>query len=139
MLFCLFIILILVGFALVVLSSYLYHNTRWYDGEVLDIIGWVVVVLMIIAIAVSGFIILVQYTMADAQVALNQQIYESLTYQLENDLYENDNDLGKKQLYDEIQKWNKDLAYYQSIQDDFWLGIYYPNVFDQFKFIEYKT
>jgi len=28
------------------------------------------------------------------------------------------------------------LAYRKTIQRDFWVGIYYPNVYDQFEFIE---
>ena len=38
-----------------------------------------------------------------------------------------------------IREWNEDLAYYQNAQDNFWFGIYYPNVFDQFEFIELKS
>ena len=36
----------------------------------------------------------------------------------------------------DIQDWNEDLAKYREIQDDFWIGIYIPNVYDQFEFIE---
>ena len=62
-----------------------------------------------------------------------------LVYQYENDVFSDDDDVvGKKELYNQIQDWNKDLAYYQSVQDDFWTGIFYPNVFDQFEYIEYK-
>ena len=48
----------------------------------------------------------------------------------------NDNDVGKKELVSEIQYWNSDLAYRKTIQRDFWVGIYYPNVYDQFEFIK---
>ena len=51
---------------------------------------------------------------------------------------EDDDVVGKKELYNQIQDWNTDLAYYQNIQDNFWIGIYYPNIFDEFEFIEYK-
>ena len=91
-----------------------------------------------ICIVISGFILIDSYGNVEAMIAKNNQTYESLTYQLENNLYDNDNDLGKKELYNQITEWNEDLACYQNIQDNFWFGIYYPNVFDQFKFIEYK-
>lgn len=64
--------------------------------------------------------------------------YEMLVYQYENDIYDNDNDLGKRELMEDIQKWNEDLAYRRKSQDDFWVGIFYPNVHDQFEFIELK-
>lgn len=71
----------------------------------------------------------------DASVAKWETQYESLTYQLENNLYDNDNDIGKKELMDEIREWNGDLAYHKKIQRNFWVGIYYPNVYDNLEFI----
>ncbi len=78
------------------------------------------------------------HTNVDAYVAENQMRYEMLVYQYENDIYDNDNDLGKRDLMEDIQEWNEDLAYYREAQDDFWVGIFHPNVYDQFEFIELK-
>ena len=77
----------------------------------------------------------VSHFSANAEVAKNQQRYESLVYQAENNLYDNDNDLGKKELVNQIQKWNEDLAHHKEIQDNFWVGFMYPNIYDQFEFI----
>lgn len=82
--------------------------------------------------------IIVKNTNVDAYVAENQMRYEMLVYQYENDIYDNDNDLGKRDLMEDIQEWNEDLAYYREAQDDFWVGIFHPNVYDQFEFIELK-
>lgn len=83
-------------------------------------------------------VIIVNNTNVDAYVAENQMRYEMLVYQYENDIYDNDNDLGKRDLMEDIQKWNEDLAYRRKAQDDFWVGIFYPNIHDQFEFIELK-
>ena len=83
-------------------------------------------------------VIVVKNTNVDAYVAENQMRYEMLVYQYENDIYDNDNDLGKRDLMEDIQEWNEDLAYYRKAQDDFWVGIFHPNVYDQFEFIELK-
>lgn len=137
MLFWLFIISLVVGIACVVLGNWMYDNTR-YDTDWLTTTGVVIAVVAALAIVISGISMACSYSDAEAKIAKNHKRYESLVYQLENNLYDNDNDLGKKELYNEIQKWNEDLAYYQNIQDSFWLGIFYPNVFDQFEFIELK-
>lgn len=104
-----------------------------YSGPflVIAIIGFIVTMVMLIDIISRN-------TNVDAYVAENQMRYEMLVYQYENDIYDNDNDLGKRDLMEDIQEWNEDLAYYREAQDDFWVGIFHPNVYDQFEFIELK-
>lgn len=136
MLFWLFVIALVVGVVCIILGDWMYYSTD-YDTDWLKIVGWVIVVVAVAAIVVSGIVMLESYGKAEATIAQNNERYESLVYQLKNNLYDNDNDLGKKELYNEIREWNEDLAYYQNIQDNFWFGIFYPNVFDQFEFIDY--
>ena len=137
MLFWLFVILLVIGVACIVSGWWMYENTK-YDTEWLRMLGWVIAIVAAIAVIICTAIMISSYVGVDANVAKNHEIYKSLTYQLQNDLYDNDNDLGKKELYNQIQEWNEDLAYYQNIQDEFWLGIFIPDVFDQFEFIEMK-
>ena len=119
----------------VCLGLAVYVEKRFHDYSVpflmIASIGFIVAIIMLI-------IIVVKNTNVDAYVAENQMRYEMLVYQYENNLYDNDNDLGKRDLMEDIQEWNEDLAYYREAQDDFWVGIFHPNVYDQFEFIELK-
>lgn len=89
-----------------------------------------------IALGVMILVAMVNNVGYNGFVARNQAIYDSLTYQLENDLYDNDNDLGKKELYNQIQEWNKDLSEGKAMTHDPWLGIFWIDAYDEFEFIE---
>ena len=133
MLFWSFIILIVIG----IVCFIVYENTMFDDewifdmGVAIEVAGWVAVLASIIIFAVN-------YIGLDGYIEENKARYESLVYQYENELYDNDNDIGKKELMAEIQDWNEDLARHKANQDSFWIGIYIPDIFDQFEFIEYK-
>lgn len=115
------------------LAVYVEKRFGDYSGLFLVIafLSFLVSIIMLVVIIVAN-------TNVDSYVAENQMRYEMLVYQYENDIYDNDNDLGKRDLMEDIQKWNEDLAYHRKAQDDFWVGIFYPNVYDQFEFIELK-
>ena len=119
----------------VCLGLAVYVEKRFHDYSVpflmIASVGFIVAIIMLI-------VIIFKNTNVDAYVAENQMRYEMLVYQYENDIYDNDNDLGKRDLMEDIQEWNEDLAYYRKAQDDFWVGIFHPNVYDQFEFIELK-
>ena len=132
MLFWIFVMLVVIG----IICFIIYENTmsgEWVCniGLIFEVSGW-------LAILVSIFIFAVTYIGLDGDIESYKARYESLTYQYENGLYDNDNDIGKKELMSEIQDWNEDLARNKANQDDFWIGIYIPDVYDQFEFIEYK-
>lgn len=121
-----------------IVAGWLMYKYTCFDAEWLEGRGWFLVAIGAIAAFISGIIIIDSNATLDAKIAEQEQIRSSLVYQLENDIYENDNDLGKKNLYDQIQNYNSNLAYYKGVQDDFWLGIFYPDIYDQFEFIEYS-
>ena len=129
MLFWIFVGIFVVALVMVIVCYYL-------DCDVGVDLTAILTVISGIAIVVSIAIMANSYIHADADVAKYQKRYESLTYQYENDFYNNDNDVGKYELVSQIEYWNTDLAYRKTIQRDFWLGIYYPNIYDQFEFIK---
>lgn len=129
MLFWIFVGIFVVAFVGVTVCCYLGCDVGVDLTEILIVISGIAIVVSIAIMANS-------YIHADANVAKYQKRYESLTYQYENDFYNNDNDVGKYELVYQIEYWNTDLAYRKTIQRDFWLGIYYPNIYDQFEFIK---
>lgn len=105
---------------------------------------WIEVVLMFASVAfalvvlIMSIFVIIANVGVEGKIASNEQRYESLVYQVENEVYENDNDLGKYDLYNQIREWNEDLAEGKAMQNDFWFGIFYPDIFDEFEFIELK-
>ena len=121
------------------LESLVYKIDTNCAGEWPDFAAWIVGITCLIVTLIMSICIIDAHVSAEAAVAVNEKRYESLVYQYENNIYDNDNDVvGKKQLFDEIQEWNEDLARYKVKQNNFWVGIFYADIFDQFEFIEYK-
>lgn len=132
MVFWIFVALLIVGIILVVIGFHYFNNV----GETCFNVGLFLSIIAAIVVVISMVDFCITYSGLDGDIAANQMRYESLTYQYENDIYDNDNDLGKKELMNQIQEWNEDLARNKKNQDDFWIGIYTPNIYDQFEFIE---
>lgn len=94
--------------------------------------------LLVVGAIGMGIVILVENSGTDAKMEDLRQRGEILEYQLENDLYDNDNDLGKKELYSEIEDYNSTIIKGKRMQRDFWYGIFYPDIYDCLEPIDYK-
>lgn len=132
----LLIIFIAIAIGLLALAAFLFifSISDWQEivaiaSATISFFLWIAIVIMV-GVAVNKNIGI------QGLIAANEQRYEALVYQLEYDLYDNDNDLGKKELYNEIRKWNEDLARGKAMQHDLWVGIFYPDIYDRFEFIE---
>ena len=124
MLFWTFVIIIIAG---IVLFAFDWENL----GIAISVFG-------IFGFITSVVFLAINYIGIDGYIARMNTRYETLVYQYENDIYDNDNDLGKRELMVDIQNWNEDLSSRRERQRDFWIGIYIPNIYDQFEFIELK-
>lgn len=128
-------LLFLIALAIVVFGCILCFVDRNVDLEFLWPVGAVMAVLGTMAILFMAIVFGDVNIAKDATIAENQQRYEILTYQLENDVYDNDNDIGKRELYEQIREWNEDLARNKELQNSVWVGMFYPSIYDQFEFI----
>ena len=106
-----------------------------WDFEWVSMLSTIIAFIAGIAFVIMLIVVIVNNVCVDARIESSKQRYESLIYQAENNLYENDNDLGKKELVNQIQEWNEDLARGKALQDDFWVGIFYADIYDEFNFI----
>ena len=129
MLFWLFIILFIIGIILY----------KIFEFEFLGDFGYAIIIISGLSIIISLFLIIGQYTTMNAYLEKTREQYKAITYKIESDSCRDEFGLLNKEVIDEIQEWNKDVRFYHNIQDNFWLGIYYPNVFDEFETIDYKS
>lgn len=61
--------------------------------------------------------------------------YRSLYHQASTGMYNNDNEVGKKELADDIQKWNSTLASKKASSQSLWLNWFYGVDYSQYDFI----
>lgn len=97
----------------------------------------VIAVLCAIAVFIMFLVIVTNNSATESPKAELKQQYDILVYQLENNLYNNDNDLGLKDLYDDISAYNSKVVTGKVMQRDFWWGIFYPNIYDDLELIVY--
>ena len=110
-----------------------------YDGawDAINVISLVFTITAFASSMVLGGISIVARAGADAYLASMQEKRSALVYQLENDIYDNDNDLGKKELYSEITEYNCDIAEGKIKQDNILVYNLYPDVYDELELIEF--
>ena len=105
--------------------------------DVINFISIALSVLFFIISAVLGVIAISASVGSESYLASMQEKRNALVYQLENDLYDNDNDLGKKELYSEIVEYNCDVAKCKIMQDTIWVYTLYADVYDDLELIEF--
>ena len=125
-----------IAFLLIGIVLYSFVSRRFYSAE---IVGMLTISIACLVLVFEIVAMLVANMGVSGKIASYEQRYESLVFQLENNLYDNDNDLGKKELYNQIQRWNEDLARGKAMQDDIWLGVFCPDIYDDFEFIELEA
>lgn len=119
---------LIAGIGLIIFGRRGYHDFAETVGDALTVIfGFLA--------ALSVIMLVILYSAAPAAVEKDKMRYEMLTYQWENGFYENDNEVGKQRLVDQIREWNEDLAVGKRMQNDIWVGAFVPDVFDQYEFI----
>lgn len=107
-----------------------------YRGAILTI-GWVMTVIAGIIVAVMVMEMGVRHIRADIETAQLYERYNAIVYKIEGDSCRDEFGLLNKEIIDEVQDWNENIVYYQGMKDNFWVGIVYPDIYDQFHTIDY--
>ena len=131
MIFWLCVIILVVSIVIAIIA-----DREFWEG--VEIVSCIIAVSDGIAIIVMAILLCINYSTADADIARNEEIYRALTYKVESEACKDEFGLLSKEVIDEIQEWNESVLHYQKMQDNFWIGIFYPDVFDQFKTIDYN-
>ena len=121
----------------VVASIISYIALNKYDAEGLGIASAIIAVFAGLALVLCSIVSIFIYSSADATTAEYNAERQSLIYQLENNLYDNNNDLGKKDLYDQITEYNKDVVSGRELHNKFLTACFYPDIYDDLELIEF--
>lgn len=127
------IIIAIIGFVLFAVSFNKFDDT-W---DAINFISLALAILFGASSAILGAIAVSASVGSESYLASMQEKRSALVYQLENDLYDNDNDLGKKELYSEITEYNCDVAEGKIMQDNIWVYNLYSDVYDELELIEF--
>lgn len=122
-------------FVVAIVLAY-FADEKWYADGIL-IISTVVAVFAGFAFVGCGITSIYIYSSADATYESYQAERKSLVYQLENDLYDNDNDLGKKELYDQITEYNKNVTKGREYHNRLMTQCFYPDIYDDLELIDF--
>lgn len=142
MLFWLFVIIFAIGIGLIIVGNICWdsknHSFLWEYDEVIKFIGEAIAFVSGIVLCIMIFILCGQYITINSYLEAERETYAAITYKVESGSCRDEFGLLSKEVIDEVQEWNEDVRFYKNIQDNFWVGIFYPNVYDEFETIDYE-
>lgn len=130
MLFWMFLIITIVLVTIAILS------THFYWSDLIDVTCVLLGAASFLTVMVMLFIILVENIGAAGTQAALQEDYKAIKYKLETEAARDEFGLLNKEIVDEVQDWNSAISRGKALQKDLWLGIFYPNIYDDFETIE---
>ena len=115
-----------------------FYNFLYYNDDTLKFIGGITTFISGSIVIIMITILCCMYIGIDAKVEQSKETFDAITYKVESGACRDEFGLLNKEVIDEIQSWNESIIYNQKMQNDFWVGVFYPNVYDQFETIDYE-
>ncbi len=121
---------ILIGVALIVASIVVSHIRKYSDIWLLPFVLGFIVLFLSILLGIAKF------ATKDYTAGALREEYKSLIYQAKSKLYLKENQIGLKELANQIQDWNEKLAGRRSGKESLWTNIFYPIDYSEFDYID---
>lgn len=134
MIFWIFVILLVIGVILLFADYYI-----GIDSFALEILAAATSLVSGIIVAIMLIVIISNNFGAQGEKLSNQQTYDSLIYKSQTESIRDEFGIVNKEYIDEVQAWNEDIAKYKNWQRDFWIGIFVPNIYDEFETIDLSS
>lgn len=116
-----------------------YCRSKWWSQRESGccIFGFIAIALSVI-IAIMLFVTGMVRVFAPAEQIQLITERDILTYELEHNIYTDNGDdvVGKKELYNQIREFNANLAHAQALQNNFWVGFFVPDIYDEIELIK---
>lgn len=118
--------------------SHVIKKFLYYNSNAIRAVGGFVTLVGGVALAIMLVILPLCHMGVDGYVEKNKERYEALTYKVESGACRDEFGLLSKEVIDEIQEWNEEVVKGKAMQNDLWLGIFNPDIYDQFETIDYE-
>lgn len=134
MIFWIFVIVTVVGVVLLFADYYFGIDSfaLGASASITSLVSGIIAAIMLIIIISSNL-------GAQGTKLSNQQTYDSLIYKSQTESIRDEFGVVNKEYIDEVQAWNEDVVKYKSWQRDFWIGIFIPNIYDDFETIDLES
>lgn len=129
-------IFLVIGLLMILFFVLYYLLDKYTSHDNLSLVCIGIALLLLIVFIILALVHGLTFIDAKSTKVELQAQYDMIMYQLENHIYEEDlTSISMFQFFEKIEKWNTKLATCKELQRDFWLGIFYPDIYDDFKFI----
>lgn len=118
---------------------YVCNDKRYWSSDTIEFISFCSAVIGIVSFVVMLITCFCINVTAEADYASNIQRREALVYQLENNMYSNDNEVGKFELYVQVKEFNEDLAKGKAMYNNVWVGCLFPDFYEKIDYIPFEV
>lgn len=111
-----------------------------YRGETdfLLQIGLTIATILFVVILISLFVLGVNNINAEKKIISYQERREKILYNIEVGLYTDKLDIKDVDIINSIEEYNLDIRTGKAYQHNPWIGVFYPDIYDEFELIPYE-